>query len=119
MNIIIGIVILGVLVFILSRPEVRLMFYNFIDPVSGKEIRKLGYKLVYVKKDIQELKKGQVAVIRKNPSTLDPGNLVYMKGEFWTVLAINCETGKVRLSGKKEEVQIDQIEGLVMGKERI
>ena len=119
MNIIIGIIIFGVLVFILSRPKIRLIFYSFIDPVSGKEIRKLGYKLVYIKKDIRELKKGQVAIIRKNPETINPGDLVYVKKKFWIVLAINREEHKVKLEGNNKEIQINQIDGLVVGKEEL
>lgn len=119
MKLIIIVLVIGALVFILSRPEIRLLFYSYIDPVSGKDIRKLGYKLVYVKENIHMLKRGQVAVIRKNPDIINSGDLVYMNKTFWEVLAINRETNMIKLKGKREEVMVNQIKGVVVGKERI
>jgi hypothetical protein len=79
-------------------------YINYIDPITGKDIRDLGYKIIKVSHDFRILKSGQVATFKMTNFKIEVGDIVIIGlpgyGGFWEVTKIN--QGKVDLDGENE-----------------
>jgi len=110
------------------RELIILKFCKFIDPVTGKDLRDLGYELIYVRKneDYLELKRGQILVIKKDGiDNIQVNDIIYIEDlsyeyNFWKVKSFDSKA-KLAVVEKDNDVgmriSLCNISGVVVGKE--